>query len=63
MCFKREDDMFTLSVWKIAACLSWSIWAVVAWIAPYYPPSQRAVVVFSRQESRHVGERVPLPEY
>lgn len=48
--------------WLLSALVRLYKQAGVAWIAPYYPPSQRAVVVFSRQESRRVGELVPLPE-
>ena len=34
----------------------------VAWIAPYYVPAKKAVVIYSRTEKYHVGDTVPLPE-
>ncbi|MHB8597014.1 MAG: hypothetical protein ACYDER_09400 [Ktedonobacteraceae bacterium] len=34
----------------------------VAWIAPYYVPAKKAVVIYSRTEKYHIGDTVPLPE-
>jgi CRISPR-associated protein Csx3 len=52
-----------LPYWLLAALVRLYKQAGVAWIAPYYPPSQQAVVVFSRQEFRRAGELVPLPAW
>ena len=34
----------------------------IAWIAPYYVPAKKAVVIFSRTGKYHIGDTISLPE-
>ncbi len=47
--------------WLLTALVRLYKEAGVAWIAPYYVPSKKAVVVCSRVETHHPGDLVPMP--